>query len=308
MGLPFWPHQPSRGADTRRDSPPPPPAGLSGTTKAVEPTRYVRVLWAAVSRASQKVRKNVKGDFVFAKCYCRCLEIHSGDERTMIDELKVLIPTSVLDKSGAVFYSGRAAFNAPSPLYILGLNPGGSPEVPANGTVKKHTEKVLNGKHNWSEYQDESWWEGHKPGTSGMQPRVLHLLCSLKLDPQKIPASNIIFLRSARERDIKKQFRQLAELCWPFHKAVIERLGVRVVLCFGKKAGEFVRNKLNATNLVGVFQENNNRRWTSRSYTRPNENNGIAVVVATHPSISDWTNRATDPSDLVLEMLQRSAL
>ena len=53
----------------------------------------------------------------------------------MIDEFRALIPPSVLAESGAAFYSGRAAFSAPSPLYILGLNPGGSPLLQANDTV-----------------------------------------------------------------------------------------------------------------------------------------------------------------------------
>lgn len=41
----------------------------------------------------------------------------------MIDDLKKLIPGSLLGESGAAFYSGRAAFSTPSRLYILGLNP-----------------------------------------------------------------------------------------------------------------------------------------------------------------------------------------
>ena len=219
----------------------------------------------------------------------------------MINDFAALIPESLLSASGAVFYSGRAAFSAPSPLYILGLNPGGDPQDQADDTVKKHTDMVLNGKQYWSEYQDETWWEGREPGTSGMQPRVLHLLRRLSLDPQKVPASNVVFVRSARERDIKKQFHQLSELCWPFHKAVIEQLGVRMVLCLGKTAGALVRNQLTATTFVCELQENNRRGWKTCSYKNSDE---MAVVVATHPSIADWTNPDTDPSELVRRMLQ----
>lgn len=89
----------------------------------------------------------------------------------MIDDLTALIPESLRSRSGAVFYSGRTAFSAPSRLYILGLNPGGRPQAQANDTVEMHTAKVLNGNQDWSEYQDESWWKGHNPGTSGMQVR-----------------------------------------------------------------------------------------------------------------------------------------
>jgi hypothetical protein len=219
----------------------------------------------------------------------------------MIDEFTALIPSSVLEKSGAAFYSGRAAFSTRSSLYILGLNPGGSPQVQANDTVEKHTEKVLNGRHEWSEYQDEAWLDGYEPGRSGMQPRVVRLLERLGLDPQKTPASNVVFVRSARERDIASTFDEVAELCWPFHRAVISRLGVRVVLCFGKRAGNFVCKKLNATNYLDAFIEDNKRRWCSRAYKN---SDGIAVVVATHPSRADWTNPKSDPSELLRGTLQ----
>ena len=218
----------------------------------------------------------------------------------MIDDLKALIPESLQSESGAVFYSGRAAFSAPSPLYILGLNPGGSPQLQSDDTVSKHTDMILSGNENWSEYQDEVWWEGHNPGESGMQPRVVHLIRTLGLDPQKTPASNVVFLRSALEKDIASTFGDLALRCWPFHQAVIERLGVRVVLCFGKRAGNWVCQQLNATNCIAEFVEENRRRWRTRVYRN---SDGIAVVVATHPSRADWTVRETNPSELVRAVL-----
>jgi hypothetical protein len=232
-----------------------------------------------------------------AKTYCDALNLKDPG----LDEFVELIPQCLLQKSGAVFYSGRKAFSNPSPLYILGLNPGGSPKAQAGGTVAKHTDEVLKSKPEyWSEYQDEIW-RGNSAGTSGMQPRVLYLLHQVKLDPRNVPASNVIFERSAREKDINNRFRELVEVCWPFHQAVIERLGVRVVLCFGKSSGLWVCKKLEANKLVDQFVENNNRHWTSASYTN---SNGIAVVVATHPSVADWTNSASDPSHLVKKMLQ----
>jgi hypothetical protein len=170
----------------------------------------------------------------------------------MIEEFCALIPQSILNESGAVFYSGRSAFNAPSPLYVLGLNPGGNPGRQADDTVKKHSDMVLNEKpYDWSEYQDEIWLYGHEPGQSGMQPRVVNLLIKgLGLDPRKVPASNVVFLRSALERDIASRFSNLARECWPFHLAVIERLDVRVILCFGQRAGNWVCERFGATNFV----------------------------------------------------------
>jgi len=181
------------------------------------------------------------------------------------------------------------------------LNPGGNPQHQAADTVSKHTEKILSGDENWSEYQDEIWRDGNNRGESGMQPRVVHLITALDLNLQKTPASNVVFLRSALERDIANTFEELARDCWPFHKAVIERLGVRVVLCFGKRAGNWVCEQLDAVHFVDEFVEQNNRRWRSRAYKN---SHGVVVVVATHPSRADWTKHETDPSELVRSILR----
>jgi hypothetical protein len=77
---------------------------------------------------------------------------------------------------------------------------------------------------------------------------------------------------------------------------------VRVVLCFGQKSGGWVREQLNANNPVDQFVEQYKKRhWTSISYKNPD---GVAVVVATHPSRADWTNSKADPSLLVKRMLE----
>ena len=115
----------------------------------------------------------------------------------MIDRFSASIPPSIRSTSGKVFYSGRTAFSSPSKLYILGLNPGGSPQEKVSETVESDTQRVLNGSADWSAYQDEEW-EGKPPGTHGMQPRVRCLLRQLNLDPQKVPASNLIFVRDRK--------------------------------------------------------------------------------------------------------------
>jgi uracil-DNA glycosylase len=153
----------------------------------------------------------------------------------------------------------------------------------------------------WSAYTDEQWDHSGKPGNCGMQPRVRHLLRRLNLDPRRVPASNLVFVRTPRERNLRGIFDGLAEQCWPFHQTVIEKLGVCVVLVFGKRAGLWVRNKLDAHAPVEEFIENNNRRWRSQSFMNTH---GIAVMVATHPSIADWTNPKTDPSPLMGRLLE----
>ena len=182
----------------------------------------------------------------------------------MIEDFAKLIPESLLDKSGKVFYSGRKAFEAPKELYILGANPGGAPEDYVDETVSSHTQKALNSKPYWSEYTHGRWGRGrkgekHLPGEHRLQKRMRHLLNGMRLNPGEVPASNLIFLRSARLETLSEDWEQLAEKCWQFHQAVIEYLGVRVVVCLGQDTGNWVCYKLNAECLVDRFKENNKR-------------------------------------------------
>jgi hypothetical protein len=217
----------------------------------------------------------------------------------MIEDFARIIPDELLDVSGSVFYSGRNAFGSASPLYVLGLNPGGNPEAKSQETLAKHTYKVLNLEPaDWSAYRDESW-RNSPPGTSGMQPRVLHMMRRIGRNPGDIPASNVVFVRSRREASLN-EFERLAGTCWQFHEAAIQHLRPRVVLCFGSTAGRYVRRKLRASRQVAEFVERNARKWRSFSFQNPD---GIVVITATHPSIADWTAPATDPSQLVLDAL-----
>ncbi len=219
----------------------------------------------------------------------------------MIEDFAKLIPKALLNRSGSVFYSGRRAFGSPSKLYILGVNPGGDPERQAEETASWHTNKVLRIEpERWSAYRDESW-EGSLPGTRPMQRGVIHLLRCLRIDPGEVPASNIVFLRSGREDRLEGNLQQLARECWPFHQSVIEKLGTSVILGFGRSAGNWVCNRLNARTQVGEFVEDNRRQWRSRVFRN---GDGFMVVVATHPSIADWTAPATDPTELVQTALR----
>ena len=221
----------------------------------------------------------------------------------MIEQFVKLIPEDLKEISGSVFYSGRNAFEGGKKLYILGLNPGGSPDEQSDETINWHTNLVLNGKPaNWSEYCDEQWQKKHA-GTYGLQPRVIHLLKNIGLDPRLTPSSNICFVRSRREKNISNQINQIIEKCWPFHEAVINRLKIKIILCFGSTSGNTVRKKLNAVKLIDEFIENNNRKWKTRVYQNYS---GMIVIIAPHPSIADWTNEKTDPSKIVKKYLEQN--
>lgn len=221
----------------------------------------------------------------------------------MIEDFLKFIPETLNRESGAVFYAGRTAFGASSRLYILGLNPGSDPNIMRDNTVKSHTLEVLKQPDDWSAYKNEEW-NKREAGTSGMQPRVLHLFRQLKLQPHNVPASNLIFKRTIAEAGLGRDFNSLAEQCWFFHEQVIARLEVKVVLCFGKKVGEWVRHKVGANTLVETLVETNNRKWSTKGFDNCS-GKGVKVVVAPHPSWANWANPNSDPSPLVRSMLAR---
>ena len=209
------------------------------------------------------------------------------------------IPTSLLAKSGKVFYTGRGAFCGPSDIYILGLNPGGDPQAQAGETIGADLRRFREGPAWWSDYADESW-HGAPPGTWGMAPRVLHMLASLGEDPRAVPASNVIFVRSSTEATLERNKDALLEAYWPVHRAVIDALRIRIVLCFGGTAGRWVRERLGAGRPVDSFQETNRRGWRSESHAA---GDGRMVITLTHPGRANWCNPASDPTCLVRRAL-----
>lgn len=211
------------------------------------------------------------------------------------------IPVEILQRSGKVFYSGRSAFAERAPLYVLGVNPGGDPDLQHEETVSAHTDWVATGAPaNWSAYRDERW-KGKPAGRHGMQPRILHMFKVLGLDPGAVPASNLVFVRSRREGDISKDVERFANLCWPFHQYVIETLRPKVILCLGKTAGDYVCARTGAHERYATFTEQNERKWQSHAYR---SRGGVNVVVATHPSIANWSVAASDPTGLLANALR----
>ncbi|GGA62251.1 hypothetical protein GCM10011395_35620 [Sphingomonas psychrolutea] len=135
----------------------------------------------------------------------------------------------LLSRSGAVFYTGKEAFSGSRALYVLGLNPGGDPEIQSEETIAHDLDDFASRPGPWSAYANARWANA-EPGKWGLQPRVLHMLRVLGLDPQAVPASNTVFVRTRSEAALKLDKAELLAECWPIHHAVIEALGVRVAL------------------------------------------------------------------------------
>lgn len=211
----------------------------------------------------------------------------------MIEEFVELIPDCLYDRSGKVFYSGRGAFGSRSDLYILGINPGGDPKdrTLKRETVCSHTNLILHDyPDNWSAYRDESWSD-QEPGCDPIQESLLHLFDGLNMDPGEVPSSNLYFPRSSNAEDLRvRHFKK----CWNFHKAVIKKLRIRVVVCYGRQPADFVRRRVDASP---------HRRKRYRDHVWQNAD-GITVIYARHPSRGgSWKKPKNDPTDLVIKFL-----
>ena len=218
-----------------------------------------------------------------------------------MDEFFQFVPPELLSQSGKVVYSGRKAFSETRPLYLLGLNPGGDPNVQRDETIAWDMEQSLN----FAKRRNGplTLMKVGRVGIQelwGLQPRVRHLCQELGLDPRRVPSSNLIFVRSQRESGLGLSSRQLKMSCWPFHRAVIERLDVKLIACFGKTAGNFVRHMLGADRQIASFVEQNGRRWTSTVHA---SSKGPYVATLAHPSVAAWNVPATDPSSLLRPFL-----
>lgn len=211
-----------------------------------------------------------------------------------IDRFAQLIPDELMDVPGHVFYTGETGFTGERPLYLLGLNPGGD----GAETVRQQLQDVKAGPADYSAYVTHTW----KPAAR-IDHNVLHLLRKLSLSPTAVPASSLVFARSDGFADIAHEFKRLADLCWPFHEAVIRELGVEVVVCFGRDATDYVRRRCGAHEEIDHFVEQNRRGWTSTTYGGRGR---LKVVGVTHPSRADWRNPAADVSDLVARALAQA--
>lgn len=217
----------------------------------------------------------------------------------MLNDFIQLIPHSIRNQPGRALYSGRQAFAGPAELYIIDYHPGGRPEEFPE-TVQQQINQVLNHRPpQWSGYLDEPW-RGNSPGRRPQQRRLSHFFEQLGLNPYAVPAAPLIFQCWQNDADddapTAAEKRQLMTDCWPFHQAVIDRLGIRVVVCLGSATGNRVRRNLGASpEPLRQFAENNQRHWRSCAYQAGDR----YILSLAHPVRADWINPDTDPTPLV---------
>ena len=221
-------------------------------------------------------------------------------EAPTLEYFAKMVPENLLEESGEVFYSGRSAFSGASDVYLLGYNPGSDSADSRLNKVRDNIAKACRREDKRFSLYYQTWEEGRD---QKMQRGIKSLFSNTGLDPGETPASNCVFVRSKTIDGMdRRERRELEEACWRFHKAVISRLGVKLILCMGDEAFRAVGTRMGTSSQIGEFVEHNRRRWTSRAFEA---RNGMVVIKLTHPSRAAWHIRSTDPSPLVRKMLAR---
>jgi len=154
---------------------------------------------------------------------------------------------TVLKDSGHVLYSSAETL-CPGKIYLLGHNPGGSPEGREDESIENSLHNLAAKKTN--EYLDDSW-NDKPPGEAVLQKRVCWLLEQLNMDVREVCASNLIFSRSVDAKN--SNFKDMANLCWPVHEYILNIVRPRMIITFGNSDSEspfsFLKEKL------GVFPD-----------------------------------------------------
>ena len=219
------------------------------------------------------------------------------------------IPESLKQKTGYVFFSGRTAFSKQSDLYILGINPGGEDptDTPDTSLDSRIKEVLYNKKDDWAALKDDCWCGRCEvlPCTHFLQRNLRHLIKQAGMNPRDVLVSEVVFRTSRGLATLDGKYEDYADLSWPFHKAVIDTLGIRVIAVYGKPSGEYVRKRLNARNQSDEFVATygKGKRIASTSYTNEKEQ---TVVTLWFPGMGKpwWTNPKSDPTGLVVNALR----
>ncbi len=147
---------------------------------------------------------------------------------------------TILKSSGRILYSSAATLQS-GDIYLLGLNPGGDPEAHATETIDLDLKCLPTRDKN--AYVHEKW-NGLEPGAAPLQKRVKWLCEALGYQTKDVCASNVAFVRSKKQLP-RKKFMNVAALCWPVQRILIEDVvQPRLILTFGKDGYDYLDQEL----------------------------------------------------------------
>jgi hypothetical protein len=209
--------------------------------------------------------------------------------RTVV-EAGLQLPRSILDHSGEVLYSSVRTLRR-GPVYLLGLNPGGSPmRVPV--TVRRRLRELP--RHDWNNYT--VGWGGRPAGAHPLQRGIRFVAESLGLDLADICASNLIFTRSPDERSCG--YPGAARACWPLHEAILGIVRPQMIVTFGRQPYYFLRAQLPEVRTLRSIPAGHGT-WQCRAFRSASR---VVVglphlsiyAIHRHPKVGAWLRRQLD--------------
>lgn len=220
-----------------------------------------------------------------------CLEVRD----TILQILSERSP-EILNKSGGVLYSSYRTVRE-GDFFIMGLNPGGSPEDMSDCTIKQDIERICSREREnrwWNEYLDERW-DNKEPGTDKLQLHIRHFIRGLLGDEdmlRKICASNLCFIRTRNEDDLNFKYSSLFkcfDFCWPVNEWLLAKVKPKILIVFSKPACDYIKLKFKVSGSEKVFDAKWDK-WKIRIAKAPlNGITGKETFLLNIPHLSRYT-------------------
>jgi len=174
-----------------------------------------------------------------------------------LKDCKEILGDDYLSKSGEFIYSATNTLRK-GDVYLLGFNPGSSPDDKTQRTIKEYLENFESTTINKT--LDENWGK-NKISKTLLQNRLVSLIpYLLNKNLRDICQSNLIFARSIDAMGID-DFRFHADKCWQCHELILNIIQPKLLLCNG--SGE----KSSSYSYIGKKFEVNNPEWKEHGNT-----------------------------------------
>jgi len=194
----------------------------------------------------------------------------------IIEEIKSLLGDRI-NKSGVAFYSSIDTVKK-GRYMILGLNPGGNPEV-EKGTIGQSLEGFLSPVYN-------HYYEAWKEKDTRLQINIAKLFAFLGQDLRNVCALNLIFERTVRESDLN--FSSLPVYVKVLNK-VLDVVQPDVIFTFGKKPLFEVKRVMTNINVEVIGSGHGS--WKIEFVTGQLNDRTVRVIGFPHLSIYTLYNR-----------------
>ena len=202
-----------------------------------------------------------------------------------LKDCKEILGEDYLSKSGEFIYSATNTLRK-GDVYLLGLNPGSSPDDKTKRTIKEDLENFEFTTINKT--LDENWGRYTKNDHQIKLPPLIHYL--LDKDLREICQTNLIFARSVNATSLD-DFMSHADKCWPCHELILNIIQPKLLLCNGSgeksSSYSYISKKFEVNDLEWNEHGNTNASWKVFNTTILNRK----IIVAAFPHTSYFHKR-----------------